>query len=122
VGGDDATYLRVKSVLESEQQGDRSDRRNRPRLHPEGRHQYDFRRDDGRRSRKPSHRAKAGWTPKSGRGDRAQRCRSGVIEAKLPKMIAGDYEPHFSLKHMFKDVQLGIRLANGLNIEIRPRP
>jgi 3-hydroxyisobutyrate dehydrogenase-like beta-hydroxyacid dehydrogenase len=45
-------------------------------------------------------------------------CRSGVIEAKLPKMIAGDYDPHFSLKHMFKDVQLGIRLANGLNIEI----
>ena len=45
-------------------------------------------------------------------------CRSGVIEAKLPKMIAGEYEPHFSLKHMFKDVQLGIRLANGLNIEI----
>jgi 3-hydroxyisobutyrate dehydrogenase-like beta-hydroxyacid dehydrogenase len=45
-------------------------------------------------------------------------CRSGVIEAKLPKMVAGEYEPHFSLKHMFKDVQLGIRLANGLNIEI----
>jgi 3-hydroxyisobutyrate dehydrogenase-like beta-hydroxyacid dehydrogenase len=45
-------------------------------------------------------------------------CRSGVIEAKLGKMISGDYEPHFSLKHMFKDVQLGIRLANGLNIEI----
>jgi 3-hydroxyisobutyrate dehydrogenase-like beta-hydroxyacid dehydrogenase len=45
-------------------------------------------------------------------------CRSGVIEAKLLKMVAGDYEPHFSLKHMFKDVQLGIHLANGLDIEI----
>jgi 3-hydroxyisobutyrate dehydrogenase-like beta-hydroxyacid dehydrogenase len=45
-------------------------------------------------------------------------CRSAAIEAKLPKMIAGDYDPHFSLKHMFKDVQLGIHLANGLNIEI----
>jgi len=45
-------------------------------------------------------------------------CRSGVIELKLPKMVAGDYEPHFSLKHMFKDVQLGIHLANALNLEI----
>lgn len=45
-------------------------------------------------------------------------CRSGVIDLKLPKMITGDYEPHFSLKHMFKDVQLGIHMANALDIEI----
>jgi 3-hydroxyisobutyrate dehydrogenase-like beta-hydroxyacid dehydrogenase len=45
-------------------------------------------------------------------------CRSGVIDLKLPKMINGDYEPHFSLKHMFKDVQLGIHMANALDIEI----
>ena len=45
-------------------------------------------------------------------------CRSGVIDLKLPKMIAGDYEPHFSLKHMFKDVQLGIEMANWLDLEI----
>jgi len=45
-------------------------------------------------------------------------CRSGVIDLKMPKMIAGDYEPHFSLKHMFKDVQLGIHMANALDIEI----
>lgn len=45
-------------------------------------------------------------------------CRSGVMEMKLPKMIAGDYETHFSLKHMFKDVQLGIHVANALDIEI----
>ena len=44
--------------------------------------------------------------------------RSGVTDLKLPKMIAADYEPHFSLKHMFKDVQLGIQLANKLAIEI----
>ena len=37
---------------------------------------------------------------------------------KLPKMIAADYEPHFSLKHMFKDVQLGIHMANALDIEV----
>jgi 3-hydroxyisobutyrate dehydrogenase-like beta-hydroxyacid dehydrogenase len=45
-------------------------------------------------------------------------CRSGVIDLKLPKMVAGDYEPHFSLKHMFKDVQLGITMANALDLEI----
>jgi len=45
-------------------------------------------------------------------------CRSGVIDLKLPKMITGDYDPHFSLKHMFKDVQLGIHMANALDIEI----
>ncbi|MEA3210541.1 MAG: hypothetical protein QOE70_3598 [Chthoniobacter sp.] len=45
-------------------------------------------------------------------------CRSPAMEMKLPKMIAGNYEPHFSLKHMFKDVQLGIHVANALDIEI----
>jgi 3-hydroxyisobutyrate dehydrogenase-like beta-hydroxyacid dehydrogenase len=45
-------------------------------------------------------------------------CRSGVTDLKLPKMIAGDYEPHFSLKHMFKDVQLAIHMANSLEIEV----
>jgi len=45
-------------------------------------------------------------------------CRSGAMDLKLPKMIAGDYEPHFSLKHMFKDVQLGIHIANALDLEI----
>ena len=45
-------------------------------------------------------------------------CRSATMDLKLPKMIAGDYDPHFSLKHMFKDVQLGIHIANALEIEI----
>jgi 3-hydroxyisobutyrate dehydrogenase-like beta-hydroxyacid dehydrogenase len=45
-------------------------------------------------------------------------CRSGVIDMKLAKMISGNYEPHFSLKHMFKDVQLGIHMANALDLEI----
>jgi 3-hydroxyisobutyrate dehydrogenase-like beta-hydroxyacid dehydrogenase len=45
-------------------------------------------------------------------------CRSPTMDLKLPKMIAGDYDPHFSLKHMFKDVQLGIHIANALDIEI----
>ena len=45
-------------------------------------------------------------------------CRSGTTDIKLPKMVAGDYEPHFSLKHMFKDVQLAIHMANALDIEV----
>jgi 3-hydroxyisobutyrate dehydrogenase-like beta-hydroxyacid dehydrogenase len=44
--------------------------------------------------------------------------RSGVTDLKLPKMIDGDYEPHFSVKHMFKDVKLGVHLANKLDLEI----
>jgi 3-hydroxyisobutyrate dehydrogenase-like beta-hydroxyacid dehydrogenase len=44
-------------------------------------------------------------------------CRSGTMDLKLPKMLSGDYEPHFSLKHMFKDVQLAIHLANSMNLD-----
>jgi 3-hydroxyisobutyrate dehydrogenase-like beta-hydroxyacid dehydrogenase len=44
--------------------------------------------------------------------------RSGVADAKLAKMLERDYEPHFSLKHMFKDVQLGIHIANSLDIDL----
>ena len=45
-------------------------------------------------------------------------CRSGATDMKLPKMVAADYDPHFSLKHMFKDVQLAIHMANALDIEV----
>lgn len=45
-------------------------------------------------------------------------CRSGTTDIKLPKMVVGDYDPHFSLKHMFKDVQLAIHMANALDIEV----
>ncbi len=44
--------------------------------------------------------------------------RSGVTDLKLPLMLNGDYAPHFSLKHMFKDVQLGIELANKLELDV----
>jgi 3-hydroxyisobutyrate dehydrogenase-like beta-hydroxyacid dehydrogenase len=44
--------------------------------------------------------------------------RSGVTDLKLPKMIARDFEPHFSLKHMFKDVQLGVQLANHMGLDL----
>lgn len=44
--------------------------------------------------------------------------RSGVTDLKLPKMIDGDFDPHFSLKHMFKDVQLGVQLANQMGLDL----
>ena len=36
---------------------------------------------------------------------------SATVEMKVPMMIAGDFEPHFSVKHMLKDVRIGMKLA-----------
>lgn len=36
---------------------------------------------------------------------------SGTLAMKLPKMIEGDFEPHFSIKHMLKDMQIASRLG-----------
>ncbi|MFM8365075.1 MAG: NAD(P)-dependent oxidoreductase [Verrucomicrobiota bacterium] len=44
--------------------------------------------------------------------------RSGVVDMKLPAMLSGDFEPRFSLKHMFKDLQLALSMARDKDIEI----
>lgn len=44
--------------------------------------------------------------------------RSGLTDMKLPAMLRRDYEPNFSVKHMFKDVQLGIQLASKVGIDL----
>ena len=36
---------------------------------------------------------------------------SGTLTMKLPKMIEGNFEPHFSVKHMLKDMQIASRLG-----------
>jgi 3-hydroxyisobutyrate dehydrogenase-like beta-hydroxyacid dehydrogenase len=36
---------------------------------------------------------------------------SKTLSMKLPKMIQGDFEPHFSIKHMLKDMQIANRLG-----------
>lgn len=36
---------------------------------------------------------------------------SGTLSMKLPKMIEGNFEPHFSIKHMLKDMQIASRLG-----------
>jgi len=44
--------------------------------------------------------------------------RNGVITMKMPHLLKGDYEPHFSIKHMLKDVNLGKALAESLGLEL----
>jgi 3-hydroxyisobutyrate dehydrogenase-like beta-hydroxyacid dehydrogenase len=41
---------------------------------------------------------------------------SGTLTMKLPKMISGDFEPHFSVKHMLKDVLIATRLARSYGL------
>lgn len=45
-------------------------------------------------------------------------CCSDLIRMKLPTMLEGNYETHFALKHMFKDAQLALGLANQSKIEL----
>jgi len=44
--------------------------------------------------------------------------RSPLMEMKLPGMISGKFDPHFTLKHMLKDVQIALDLAesNGTDL------
>jgi|SRR5436190_15845125 len=42
---------------------------------------------------------------------------SGTLDMKLPMMMEGNFEPHFSVKHMLKDVVIATRLARGLGME-----
>jgi hypothetical protein len=43
---------------------------------------------------------------------------SKTLEMKLPKMINSDYEPHFSLKHMLKDIQIAARMGSSFHLEL----
>jgi len=36
---------------------------------------------------------------------------SGTLALKLPKMLERDFEPHFSVKHMLKDMQIVSQVA-----------
>ncbi|MFA7345609.1 MAG: NAD(P)-dependent oxidoreductase [Terrimicrobiaceae bacterium] len=44
--------------------------------------------------------------------------RSPLLDMKIPGMISGDFEPRFSLKHMFKDIQLALGLAAEKEIDL----
>jgi 3-hydroxyisobutyrate dehydrogenase-like beta-hydroxyacid dehydrogenase len=43
---------------------------------------------------------------------------STTLSMKLPKMIEGNFEPHFSVKHMFKDMQIANRLGLSHHLEL----
>ncbi|HMJ06300.1 MAG TPA: NAD(P)-binding domain-containing protein [Chthoniobacterales bacterium] len=43
---------------------------------------------------------------------------SPTLNLKLPKMIEGDFDPHFSVKHMLKDVQIASRLARSYDLTL----
>lgn len=42
---------------------------------------------------------------------------SATIDMKLPMMMEGDFEPHFSVKHMLKDIVIATRLARAHGLE-----
>jgi len=44
--------------------------------------------------------------------------RSQLTDMKIPLMLSGDFEPRFSLKHMFKDIQLALGLAAEKEIDL----
>jgi hypothetical protein len=43
---------------------------------------------------------------------------STTLSMKLPKIINGDFEPHFSLKHMLKDMQIAARYGLSQHLEL----
>jgi 3-hydroxyisobutyrate dehydrogenase-like beta-hydroxyacid dehydrogenase len=43
---------------------------------------------------------------------------SATLSMKLPKMIEGNFEPHFSVKHMLKDMQIASRLGLAHHLEL----
>ena len=43
---------------------------------------------------------------------------STTVEMKVPMMVAGDFEPHFSVKHMLKDVRIGMKLAERYGLDL----
>ncbi len=43
---------------------------------------------------------------------------SGTLKMKLPKMLEGDFEPHFSVKHMLKDVEIASRMARAYGLTL----
>ncbi|GAB4176468.1 MAG: NAD(P)-dependent oxidoreductase [Terrimicrobiaceae bacterium] len=44
--------------------------------------------------------------------------RSDLIASKVPRMILDDFDPHFALKHMFKDVQIALDTAAQHGIDL----
>jgi 3-hydroxyisobutyrate dehydrogenase-like beta-hydroxyacid dehydrogenase len=50
---------------------------------------------------------------------RANASYSGTLAMKLPKMIERDFQPHFSVKHMLKDVEIAGQIALSHFLDLR---
>ena len=50
---------------------------------------------------------------------RANASYSGTLAMKLPKMIDRDFQPHFSVKHMLKDVEIASHIALSHYLDLR---
>ena len=61
----------------------------------------------------------AGISPELfGRAMKSNASNSATLEMKLPLVLAGDFQPHFSVKHMLKDVRIAARLAREYSLEL----
>ncbi len=49
---------------------------------------------------------------------RSNATHSGTLGFKMPNIIKGDFAPHFSVKHMLKDVEIAARMAHSLGINL----
>jgi hypothetical protein len=62
---------------------------------------------------------KAGIPPELfARAMKSNASNSATLEMKLPLILAGDFEPHFSVKHMLKDVRIAARLAEKFSLQL----
>ncbi len=62
---------------------------------------------------------KAGITPDLfARAMKSNASNSTTLEMKLPMMMARQFEPHFSVKHMLKDVRIGLKLAESYRLQL----
>lgn len=43
---------------------------------------------------------------------------SGLVDMKVPAMIRGDFDPRFSLKHMFKDIRIALDMASEFGVDL----
>jgi 3-hydroxyisobutyrate dehydrogenase-like beta-hydroxyacid dehydrogenase len=43
---------------------------------------------------------------------------SGTLDMKMPGMMAANFEPHFSVKHMLKDMQIANRLGRDFDLDL----
>jgi hypothetical protein len=43
---------------------------------------------------------------------------SGTLDLKVPQIIAADFKPHFSVKHMLKDMQIANRMSRHFDLDL----